>query len=141
MAREVFIVDTNVVISGLIGSDEEAPPARILDVMLRGRLVYLMSDDLLSEYATVLRRPKLRSRHGLTTGEIDRLLSELVANAMWAEPVKVAKAPDAGDQHLWSLLESFPRTYLITGDGLLLDNPPDDASVISLRAFVETFGA
>ena len=137
MAPEVLIVDTSVFISGLIGSDSQAPPARILDGMLAGRLVYLLSDELLGEYSAVLRRPSLIKRHRLSSREIDQLLTLVVANAMWRAPVPASKAPDAGDQHLWSLLASFPEAQLITGDKLLLDNPPSGASVVSPREFVE----
>ena len=43
MARKVFIVDTNVVVSALIGSDPDSPPARILDAMLEDVFPYIMS--------------------------------------------------------------------------------------------------
>lgn len=141
MTPKACIVDTNVVVSGLIGADSDSPPARILDAMLDGALLYLMSDDLLTEYSFVLRRPSLVRWHGLTDSEIDRLLADLVANALWCEPVPAAgvDVPDTGDAHLWALLVSRPQAHLVTGDRLLLDNPPSGASVISPRRFVDTF--
>ena len=59
MTPKVCIVDTNVVVSGLLGADSNNPPARILDAMLDGTLLYLMSGDLLDGYSSVLRRPGL----------------------------------------------------------------------------------
>ena len=82
MTPKACIVDTNVIVSGLIGADPNGPPARILDAMLDGNLLYLMSADLLT---------------------------------------------------------SHPQGQLITGDRLLLKNPPSDASVISPRRFVDAF--
>ncbi|WP_419166816.1 PIN domain-containing protein [Candidatus Palauibacter sp.] len=53
----VFVVDTNVIVSAMVGSDPKSPPAQVLEPMLDGSLLYLMSGDLLTEYASVLRRP------------------------------------------------------------------------------------
>lgn len=67
------------------------------------------------------------------------LLTELVANAIWRDPEPTAPAPDPGDTHLWELLQSCPGSILITGDRLLIDHPPDRASVISPRTYMERF--
>ena len=138
MKPRVCIVDTNVIVSGLIGSTA-GPPARILRAMLGGVVPYLMSSDLLAEYSSVLRRPNLARFHGRANEEIDRLLADLVANAMWREPVARDDAPDAGDNHLWALLASCPQGLLVTGDRLLAANPPGGTSVISPRHFADTF--
>ena len=137
MSLPVCVVDTNVVVSGLIGADAGSPPARILDAMLDGRLIYLMSEPLLQEYSTVIRRESLVRLHGLKSEEIDVLLSDLVANAMWRAPVPTDDAPDAGDQHLWALLAAYPHSQLVTGDQLLLRKPPAGVSVISPRRLIE----
>ena len=139
MAPKVSVVDNNVIVSGLIGADANSPPARILDAMLLGRFPYLMSDELLHEYSSVLRRPGIVRMHGRTDDELDRLLTDLVANALWREPSGTGDAPDTGDDHLWALLTSQPQGQLVTGDRLLLDNPPSGASVISPRHFADTF--
>ena len=139
MQPAVSIIDTNIVIAGLITGESSSPPARILDAMLDGRFLYLKSAELLNEYALVLRRPKLVRLHGLSDEEIDSLLSELVANAIWREPGVPAKAPDPGDDHLWALLTSDAECLLVTGDRLLVENPPRSNSVISARGFVDLY--
>ena len=138
MKREVCVVDTNVVVSGLIGSSTGAP-ARMLSAMLDGGILYLMSADLLAEYSCVLDRPNIARRHGRTRQEIRQLLAELVANAMWRNPVDRTDAPNAGDNHLWALLASPADALLVTGDRLLVANPPSGTSVTSPRHFVDTF--
>ncbi len=138
MMRKVCVVDTNVVVSGLIGS-RSGPPARLLRAMLGGGVPYLMSGDLLDEYSSVLRRPKITRLHGLATEEINRLLADMVANAMWRDPVAGTGAPDARDNHLWALLNSHPQGVLVTGNRLLVENPPNGASVLSPRHFVDAF--
>ncbi len=139
MTLKPCIVDTNVIVSGLIGAESNSPPALILDAMLDGKLVYLLSGDLLNEYSSVLRHPALVRLHGLTDDEIDRLLADLVANAMWREPVAGGDAPNAGDAHLWALLATHPQAQRVTGDRLLIENPPSNASVTSPRRFVDAF--
>ena len=139
MAPKVCVVDTNVIVSGLIGADSSSPPARILDAMLLGKFPYLMSGELLREYLSVLRRPGIVRMHGRTDEELDRLLTDLVANALWRQPSDTGGAPDAGDNHLWALLTAHPQAQLVTGDRLLLDNPPSGASVVSPRHFADAF--
>ena len=143
MTPNLCVIDTNVIVSSLIGGDSNSPPARILDAMLDGEIFYLLSSELLDEYLTVLRRPRLVFVHGRTEEELDHLLADLVANAVWREPAgepsPTGFAPDPGDNHLWALLSSHSQALLVTGDRLLLQRPPGDASVISPRNFVEMF--
>jgi predicted nucleic acid-binding protein len=126
-------------VAGLLTNDQASPPARILDALLEGRLLYLLSTGLLEEYSAVLRRPRIAERHGLADSQIDRLLTELVANAIWREDGAAEPAPDPGDDHLWALLAAAPGSVLVTGDELLLKKPPKRAAVISARRCVEAF--
>ena len=134
------VVDTNIIIAGLITADAASPTAGILDSMLKGEIPYLMSEELLFEYASVLRRPKLVNLHQLTETEIDTLLAEIVVNALWREPDSTEEAPDTGDNHLWRLLASQAGSILVTGDRLLAENPPAAHAVISARRYADLIG-
>jgi putative PIN family toxin of toxin-antitoxin system len=142
MTSRLFIVDTNVLVAGLITSQPSSATAQVLDAMLDGRLLYLLSSPLLKEYRQVLLRPKLARRHGLSESEVDRLLTELTANALWREPTELphAAAPDPGDDHLWALLASAPGAVLVTGDQLLVDNSRANAAVITVSACAALLG-
>lgn len=133
MTRAIFVVDTNVVVSGMITADPESPPDRILTFMLDGRLLYLMSGALFTEYSEVLGRPGVARLHRRTDDEIDRLLMVLAANGMWRQPAAAVSAPDSGDDHLWALLASWPGSRLVTGDMRLLDSPPRPGAVLTPR--------
>ena len=139
MNLPTVIIDTNVVVAGLITKDSRATVCQILDAMLSGRLPYLLSPDLLGEYQQVLSRPKISQLHGLDSKEVDCILGELAANAVWREPAAADDAPDPGDNHLWSLLKSQQGSILVTGDKVLSANPPGKASVISPKNFLEIF--
>ncbi|MBS0506111.1 MAG: putative toxin-antitoxin system toxin component, PIN family [Proteobacteria bacterium] len=121
----LFIVDTNVLAAGLMTREAASPTARILTAMLDGRIAFLLSPALLHEYRTVLLRPKLQRIHGLTSAQLDTVLTDIVANAMWREPLPDAlhAASDPGDGHLWALLAQEPAAILVTGDRLLLESP------------------
>lgn len=132
------VVDTNVLISGLLSSDESSPTARIVDGMLRGSFLFLLSDDLLPEYWEVLRRPAIRKRHGLTERELESVLTAIVSNGAIRSPDRSdTSAPDRTDQHLWDLLATEPDVVLVTGDELLRRKPPIDSEVLSPREFLE----
>ncbi|WHZ19244.1 MAG: hypothetical protein OJF55_001393 [Rhodanobacteraceae bacterium] len=132
------VVDTNVVVSGLITGHDDAPPARILDGMLSGRFPFVVSEALLAEYRDVLNRPKLRKRHGLAPDEIESLLVALAHNAIVLEPSAGPAAPEPGDQFLWNLLVSHEGLCLVTGDALLLRARNAPASVLSPAAFISS---
>jgi putative PIN family toxin of toxin-antitoxin system len=133
----IVVVDTNVVVSGLLTSDERAPTARLLDAMLSGELRFLLSVDLLAEYREVLLRPAIRQRHGLDERGVDALLTALAENAVVCEPIDPpSPPPDPGDLHLWSILAARQDAVLITGDRALLDDPPPWTTVISPAGFV-----
>ncbi len=78
------VVDTNMVVSGVLAGGAGSPTGRIVDALLSGRLRFVLSEALLAEYRRVLLRPAIAWRHGLNEGEIDRLLEGLVVNAMAA---------------------------------------------------------
>jgi len=133
----VAVIDTNVVVSGLLTGEPASPTAVVVEGMLRGRFTYLLSLELLVEYREVLLRPRIRRRHGLDADDVEALLTELALNGSVRDPPRVAGAvPDLGDRHLWDLLQSEPNTVLVTGDGALLDRAPAPGRVLSPRRFL-----
>lgn len=130
------IVDTNIVIAGLLTSREEAPVARILDGMLVARFRFVISEALLAEYRDVLARPKLCKAHGLGPAELETLLTEIAQHAIVLRPVEAHRAPDPGDQHLWELLATRPDLLLVTGDKLLHEDIAMSPRLLTAEAFV-----
>lgn len=121
----VFVIDTNVLVSGLLASNPESPLVRIVDGMLGAAFPFVLSEDLLAEYHTVLVRPRIRKLHGLSDHEIDTILMDIARHAIVLKPVAaihVPAAPDPGDQFLWNLLAARDDLVLVTGDKLLLQD-------------------
>ena len=140
MRRQAVIVDTNVVVAGLLTAHEASPgfvdSARILDGMLAAAFPFVVSEALLAEYRTVLVRPNLRKLHGLTVAEVDAILTDLAQHAIVLTPVKAPPAPDPGDHLLWELLGARADLLLITGDKLLLRDAGMQGRVVSPQTFV-----
>lgn len=137
MRHPPAIVDTNVVVAGLLTSDGESPVARVLDGMLAPAFPFVISETLLAEYRTVLLRPKLRKLHGLTIAEVDTLLVELAHHAIVLTAGVGPAAPEPGDQFLCDLLVVRPDLVLVTGDKRLLQDAGMHGRVISPRRFVD----
>jgi predicted nucleic acid-binding protein len=54
----IYIIDTNVVVAGLITAQTDSPVARILDSMLGAAFPFVLLPALLAEYRAVLARPR-----------------------------------------------------------------------------------
>jgi putative PIN family toxin of toxin-antitoxin system len=134
-----FIIDTNVLVAGLITSQADSPVARILDGMLGAAFGFVVSEVLLAEYRAVLLRPHLQKLHGLTEVEVDTVLLDIARHAIVMAPAHSATnpiAPDPGDQFLWDLLSCRDDLMLVTGDKLLLQDPLMQPRVLSPLSFV-----
>lgn len=131
------IVDTNVVVAGLITASAASPVARVLDGMLAAAFPFVLSASLLAEYRAVLWRPPLRKAHGLTAGELDAILVSLAQHAVVLAPGRAARAPEPGDQHLWDLLAARGDLVLVTGDKRLQRDRAMGARVFAPGTFVD----
>ena len=136
MSTVVAVIDTNVLVAGLLTNAPDSPVRRIVDGMLAGQFPFLLSPDLLKEYRQVLLRTRIQRLHGLTVPAVDTVLAQITANGLWRESADVLPAPDPGDTHLWALLAAHKGAILVTGDHKLLANPPDFASVLAPRSFL-----
>jgi uncharacterized protein len=136
VSRPAVIVDTHVVVAGLLTARADSPVARILDGMLGAAFPFVVSEALLAEYRTVLVRPNLRKLHGLTVAEVEIILTDLAQHAIVLAPVAAPPAPDPGDQMLRGLLAAMPGLLLVTGAKVLLRNAGMRGRVISTQAFV-----
>ena len=139
MGWQAVIVDTNVVVAGLITRNDTSPVARVLDGMLGAAFPFVLSEALLAEYRAVLVRPVLRKLHGLTVAEVEEILTDLAQHAIVLAPMPTPPAPlapDPGDQLLWELLAAKADLALVTGDKLLLKDAGMRGRVISPHAFI-----
>lgn len=136
MSRVVCIVDTNVVVAGLLTADDTSPVARVLDGMLAAAFPFALSEALLAEYRAVLLRPRVKKLHGLPVADIESLLTDLAQHAIVLTPGAAPAAPDPGDQFLWDLLAAKEALVLVTGDKRQLREPAMRGRVVSPADFL-----
>lgn len=118
----LFVVDTNVIVSGVLSYGRPSATALVLAAMLDGRVSFFITADLLAEYRLVLLRPIVAERHAWASADVDGLLAELTMAAYLRQPPD-NDAPDSppGDEHMIRLLAHEPRAALVSGDGRLLE--------------------
>ena len=140
MSCQAVIVDTNVVVAGLltvhVASPGVADSARILDGMLAAAFPLVVSESLLAECRAVLVRPGLCRLHGLTVAEGEEPLTDTAQHAIVLTPVAALSAPDSGDQLLLELPATRADLLLLTGDKALQRNAGMQAGVVSPQSFV-----
>lgn len=110
------IVDTNIIVSGLISSS--GPPAKIVDALLQGLLIPVLSPDTLAELEAVLIRPHLQSLFTRAGVEVEEFLVEFrrLAEIIESDPVDIP-VRDEKDRIFLELAATRPPVdFLITGD-------------------------
>lgn len=132
----IAVIDSNVLVAGLLSKRADSPVARILDGMVAAEFRFAVSVELIAEYHRVLRYPKVARLHGFDDEQINDFLSGLILNAQVREPVAVeVEISDAADRFLFQLLAGLNSGALVTGDKRLLVQAPDWASVVGADSF------
>lgn len=52
------VIDTNIIVSALLSSNDEAATVKVLELLLNGQILSVVTDSILQEYEEVLRRKK-----------------------------------------------------------------------------------
>jgi len=110
------VVDTNVVVSGLL--NPRGTPGRVVDLLLLGAVVPLVDDRILAEYHDVLRRPTF----GFRARDVDTLLRFLRTEGehVTAPPLRVASA-DPADLPFVEVAVAGAADALVTGNARHFD--------------------
>lgn len=110
------VVDTNVLVSGLLGLFSY--PARVIDLVYIGRLHCVFDDRILLEYEEVLTRPKFRQV--ISEKERFDLLGYIMhsGSKVLAGPLEqgLPKAPDPDDLPFVEVAASGQAELIITGN-------------------------
>jgi uncharacterized protein len=110
-----LVVDTNVIVSGLITSS--TPPAQILDAVRSKKVILLVSDEVVEEYLRVLEYPHIRKYKKITDEMVSLIASFFVEDTERVEVLShVVKSKDPDDNKFLSLAVEGKADFLITGD-------------------------
>ena len=125
------VVDTNVIVSGLINVD--GAPAQIVNLLLNGRLTLLYDSRILREYEEVLNRKKF----GFKKNTIDPILDYIKNEGEYvtAEPTS-KKFIDKDDKMFYEVARTAGARCIITGNR---DHYPDEEVVKSPKDFIALY--
>ena len=121
------VIDTNVLISGLINPDDT--PAKIINLLINERITIFYDNRILQEYIGVLHREKF----GFTVELIDPLLDFIKNEGQFvtADPINFS---DENDKIFLEVAESASVDYLITGN---TKHFPKNNIIVTPKEFID----
>ena len=125
------VVDTNVIVSALINAN--GAPAKILSLILNGKIKLLYDNRILFEYIEVLSRKEFGFSAESINDIMDFFRSE--GDFISAEPQK-AKFTDEADKKFYEVYKTGGAQYLITGNK---KHYPVDNAIIVPKDFLEAY--
>ena len=126
------VIDTNVVISGLL-TPFGKPPFLILQLIRNFEVALFVSDDILSEYERVLNYKKFETK--ITKDETEKILHFLNAGININPPKSNIAFADETDRMFYDLAK-LSDSYLITGN---LKHYPTEEKIILPVKFLEIY--
>jgi uncharacterized protein len=126
-----IVLDTNVLISGLLSQD--GIPAQVLNLVLNRRVTLLVDTRIISEYIDVLKHPKFRFKAEWIDPVIDfiRMESEIII----PEPSN-RDFPDPDDRMFWEAAVTGNAFAIVSGN---TRHFPEDPLVMTPAQFLESY--
>lgn len=112
----IVTLDTNVLVSGVVF---RGVPAQIIDAAIDRRFTLALSPEILTEFRSVLRRPKF----GLAADAVDLFIRdiELHADVVYPEIVHHVVTADPDDNKVIDCAVEAVADLIVSGDAHLLD--------------------
>ena len=123
------VIDTNVIISGLLNS--KGLPGKIINLLFNERINLLFDNRILAEYKDVLSRDKF----GFKRDIIDPLIAYINNDCIYvmSNPI-LERFNDEDDKKFYEVALSGNADYLITGN---IKHFPKDQIIVTPREFLE----
>jgi len=136
------VVDTNVLVSGLIGERSgHSPPCQIVDAWLAGRYTLVISLLQVEELHHVLTYPRIANLIRLEDSELEMILAALLSEVDLV-PGRLYLAGvtrDPKDDHLVACAKEGQADYIVSGDqDLMVLGKYEGIQIVSPREFVES---
>ena len=126
------VIDTNVLISGLINPD--GTPAKIINLLINERITIFYDNRILQEYTGVLQREKF----GFSAEIIGPLLDfiRIEGQFITADPI-TSHFDYENDKIFLEVAESASVDYLITGN---TKHFPENNMIVTPKEFIDKLG-
>lgn len=135
------VLDTNVIVSGLMFNS--GPPYEIIQALLDGLFIMVISEALLAEYSNVLARPKFSQRYGTIQENVVAFLALIETQAVKTNPTHPIslRVRDTKDERVIAAALSGEADCLVTGDNdlLVLREEPQlgQLKIVTAREFLD----
>lgn len=107
------VIDTNVIVSALLSRHQDSTTVKILDYLYGRTIVPVYNDEILEEYATVLRRTKFN----FPESTICATLEAIKAGGVKSDRISCEEQlPDPKDIVFYEVALSVEDSYLVTGN-------------------------
>ena len=114
MKKKIFaVIDTNVVVSGMITKNSESPTAKVLDCLGEKHITPLYCEEILQEYENVLGREKF----GFPKEKVEKFLKMIKSDGIASNRVPSNEVfPDPNDVVFYEVALSKEDSFLVTGN-------------------------
>ena len=114
MKKKIFaVVDTNVIVSGMITNNSDSPTAKVLDCLGEKHITHLYCEEILQEYESVLGRNKFN----LPKEKIEKFLKMMQSDGIASNRVPTNEVfTDPNDVVFYEVALSKEDSFLVTGN-------------------------
>ena len=114
MKKKIFaVVDTNVIVSGMITSHSDSPTAKVLDCLGEKHITPLYCEEILQEYENVLSRKKFK----LPKERVEKFLKMMKSDGIASNRVPSHEVfTDPKDVVFYEVALSKEDSFLVTGN-------------------------
>lgn len=108
------VLDTNVLVSAILGASRMSIPTKVLKAVTEEKLVPLYNDEIIDEYREVL----LRKKFNFDPELIEIVLNTIVTDGIYIDRTKSIEEifPDPNDIVFYEVSLSKEGSYLVTGN-------------------------
>ena len=107
------VIDTNVLVSSVLSSKDDAATVRVMNYVLEGKIRLLYNDDIIDEYRNVLSRRKFSFSEQFITRLIERMRTKgIKCDATLSDEF----FPDESDRVFYEVALSKKDSFLVTGN-------------------------
>ena len=131
------VIDTNVLVSALLSSHEDAATVQVVGKLLDGDVTPVYSGAILAEYREVLHRKKFRFPNDL----VDYLIAAIEKYGLSVEPAPSGVTlPDMKDLPFYEVVleKRADDAYLVTGN---TKHFPAEPFIVTAREFLDILNA
>ena len=106
------VIDTNVIISALLSRHQDSATVKVLDYLYDRTIVPIYNDEILEEYANVLRRPKFNFPERTVNATLEAIRKGVRSDRLNSDE----ELPDPKDIVFYEVALSVEDSYLVTGN-------------------------